>query len=73
MLPLAQAVAAGGSFVTYAVIFVAIVGVMALVYIGCRAMGLPIPQWVWQALGVVMIVVVIIFLIVVVARVAGLG
>lgn len=72
MLLLAQAVA-GGSFVSYAILFVALAGVLALVFLGCRAMGVPIPGWVAQAIGIVFIVVVIIVLILVIARVAGLS
>lgn len=73
MMLLAQAIAAGGSFVTYTIVFVGVVGVLALAYIGCRALEVPIPGWFWQAIGVVLIVVVIILLILIVARVAGLG
>ena len=38
-----------------------ILGLFAIVYIASKAMGVPIPQWLIQIIGVVLIVIVAVF------------
>lgn len=55
--------AAGWSFGQLAIAAVVLLAVVALVYIAARAMGVPVPGWLAQAVGVVVIAFVIIVLI----------
>lgn len=38
--------------------FIVVVGILAVGWIAARAVGFPVPQWVWQVVGVVIVVVV---------------
>lgn len=44
-----------------AIAAVVILGIVAIVVIAVRAMAIPVPQWVWHVLGVLLIVVVCVF------------
>jgi hypothetical protein len=60
---LAQVVQGGlraWSIADLAITFVVVMAVIALVYVGCRAMGLVIPDWVVQVIGIVVVACVII-------------
>ena len=52
--------AGGYSFVQLAIFAVIVLAVIALVIVATRQMGIPIPNWVWQVLGIVFTAVVII-------------
>lgn len=50
--------AMGGDPVGIAKWVIIVGGLIAIVLIALRGMGVPMPQWVWQVLGVLLIVVV---------------
>lgn len=53
---LAQAVGpAGWSIGQIAIAVILIAAIVAVVFIAVRAFGLPIPQWVWQVIGVLIV------------------
>lgn len=65
---LAQGAAGAWSISEMAVAAVIILGVIALVILAARVLGFTVPQWVWQALGILIVVVVCVVAIRFVAR-----
>jgi hypothetical protein len=72
MLPLAQAGLAG-SFVTWAVVVVVVLAVVALVYLAAKQMGVPIPPFVVQVFWILFAAVIVIAAILFLARVARIA
>jgi hypothetical protein len=64
---LAQAALGGWSVAQFAIAVVIIAAIIGLVLIGLRVMGVALPQWFWQVVGIVVIAAVIIFAIKIVA------
>lgn len=51
----------GWSIGSLAIAVIVIAAIIAVVFIAVRAFGLPIPQWVWQIIGVIIVAFVCIF------------
>lgn len=60
MIELVLAQAAAGTLVSWLIGAVIIAAIIGLVVIGFRVFGVPIPQWVWQVVGIVICAAVII-------------
>jgi hypothetical protein len=63
--------AAGGTFVSWAILIVGVSAIVALVFLALRQFGVQVPPFIIQGLWIVLAAVVIIGLIVFVARLAG--
>ncbi len=72
MFSIAQ-VGLGGSFVSWALIIVVVLAVVALVYVAAQQMGIAIPPFVVNVFWIVFAAVVVIAAILFLARVAGLS
>ena len=58
MILLSQVVmggAAGWGFAQTAIAIIIILAVIGIVIIAARVMGVPIPQWVWQIIGIIVV------------------
>lgn len=67
MTALIAQVAGGYSLVQLAIIFVVVLAVIALVWIFVKNSGVPVPAWVFQVIGIVILAVIIILAIKLVA------
>lgn len=55
MFAIAQMVAGGWGFGQIAIAVIVLLAVIGIVIVATKVMGVPIPQWVWQIAGIVIV------------------
>ena len=58
MLPLLAQIVGGYSIASFAIWLIIVVAVLAILWIVIKQSGVPIPQWVWSILGILLLAVV---------------